>query len=76
MSSQTTLYRQCFLTDSGKRVLAHILTEGGYFDTDIITEGDIAVQNFTKKIVKNLGICQTPESVSEYVNKILELKVS
>ncbi len=68
------MYRQCFMTDAGKRVLGDILINAGYFDTDLTTEGEIAVQNFAKRIVKKLGVCGTPESVLEYIDKILELR--
>ena len=69
-----TAYRTCFSTDAGRRVLSNILITGGYFDTDLTTEGELAVQNFVKRIVKKLGICDTPEKADEYVDKLLELK--
>ena len=72
--SQTVSYRQCFTSDAGRWTLGDILINGGYFDTDLKTEGEIAVQNFVKRIVKKLGICSTPESISEYINKLFELK--
>jgi hypothetical protein len=56
LDKTVTDYRTCFSSDAGKRVLGDILINGGYFDTDLVTEGDIAVQNFVKKIVRKLGI--------------------
>lgn len=74
MDNQVISHRTCFSTDAGKRVLAYILTEAGYFDTDLKTLEEQAVLNFAKKVVKNLGICNEPESVSEFVNKLMEMK--
>ncbi len=50
------------------------MLDGGYFDCDLKTEGEIAVQNFVKQIVKNLGICGGPEDVGSYVQKLFELE--
>ncbi len=75
--SQVASYRACFGTDAGKRVLEHLLTDAGYFDTDLFSEGDIAVQNFAKKIIKNLGVFRIVNKkvtgVDAYVNKLFEL---
>ena len=68
-------YRACFMTDAGKRVLGHLLIEGGYFDSDLKTESEIAVQNFVKRIFRNLGICSKPDSVKFYVDKLFELGI-
>ncbi len=75
-SETVTASRQCFSTDAGRKVLGQILIDAGYFDTDLVTEGEIAVQNFAKQIVKNLGICTKPEDMSFYVNKLFELPFS
>ncbi len=72
-NSQVASWRTCFNTDAGKRVLGQILIDGGYFDTDLKTEGEIAVQNFVKGIVKNLGIFNDPKDVSGYIQKLMEL---
>jgi len=66
-------YRATFSTDAGKRVLAHLLLESGYFDCDLKTEGEIAVLNFVKKIIRNLGICTEPKDVAGFVQKLMEL---
>jgi len=73
--TQTNSYRQTFITDSGRRVLAHLLVEAGFFDCDMKTTEELAVLNYAKKIIKNMGICQTPDSVSEYVNKLMEISI-
>lgn len=75
MDNQVTDYRQTFTTNSGRRVLAHILTEAGYFDCDTKTPEELSVLNFAKQIIRNMGICQTPDSVMEFTNKLFEISV-
>ena len=75
MDSTITDFRTCFGTDAGRRVLGHLLIEGGYFDSDLETEGELAVQNFTKRIFRNLGICSKPESVRGYIDKLFEIGI-
>ncbi len=72
MDNTVISYRTCFNTDAGKRTFGDILINGGYFDDDLKTEGEIAVQNFVKGLVKKLGI-DGPEVVDSYVNKLFEL---
>lgn len=67
-------YRACFSTDAGKAVLADLLRHSGYFDTDLTNAGEIAVQNFVKKILMNMGIVTSPDNIPEFVNSILNLK--
>jgi hypothetical protein len=62
------------MTDSGKRVLAYLLMESGYFDTDLSTLEELAVLNFVKKIIKNIGIV-TPAQTTEFVQKLFEISV-
>lgn len=62
MDSTVTAYRQTFSTESGKRVLVDILSQAGFFDTNLSTPEEIAVENFAKKILKKSGLCgQVPE---------------
>ncbi len=68
-----TSYRTFFTNDAGKRVLAELLTQAGVFDTDLKPE-EVAVENFAKEILHKMGICNTPESVQEYVQKLSEMK--
>ncbi|MBW2345564.1 MAG: hypothetical protein JRF53_16495 [Deltaproteobacteria bacterium] len=67
-------YRMCFSTDAGKRVLGHILADSGYFDTDLSTDGEIAVQNFVKNILKNLGVYNV-STINSYVNNLFKIPV-
>ena len=71
---QVTSYRTFFVNDSGKRVLAELLTDAGLFDTDLSTPEEIAVENYAKKILHKMGICNTPESIMEYIQKLSEMK--
>lgn len=73
---QIAVYRACFSTGSGKMVLSHLLTEAGMFDDNLKTSEEIAVENFAKKILKNLGILEVSEKIPEYVNKLFELRSS
>jgi len=77
--TQVTDYRTCFGgSDSGKRVLGHLLAEAGYFDTDLKTPEEQAVLNYAKKILANLGIFSIKEDgkvegIDVFVNKIFEM---
>lgn len=73
IDNQTITYRTCFSTDAGKRVLGQLLIDAGYFDIDLKTLEELAVLNFAKKIIVNLGICNTPDSIDSFVNKLFEL---
>jgi hypothetical protein len=62
------------MTDAGKFVLGDLLKHCGYFDTDLGTTEEIAVQNFVKKMLMNMGIVTKPENIPEFVEAILNLK--
>jgi hypothetical protein len=70
---QQKQYRQCFGTDSGKKVLGHMLIQAGHFDADLAGEGEIAIHNFMNMILNNAGIYSV-ENVDGYVQKLFELK--
>ncbi len=65
-------YRTCFNTEAGKSVLAHMLANGGYFDDDVSTPEDVAIVNFLKRILKNIGVCNI-ETVDSYVQNLFNL---
>lgn len=67
------LYRQCFGTDAGKKVLGDMLIQAGHFDKDLATEAEMAVNNFMNMILTNTGIYSV-ENVDGYVQKLFELK--
>ena len=76
----TASYRACFGTDAGKRVLGNILLDAGYFDSDLSLDGEIAVQNFAKKIVGKItgapldrNITLTKDKVDGYINGLYNL---
>ena len=52
-------YRDTFSTPSGKRVLAHLLADMGFYDSKIYTVEEIAVANYAKKILIRLGVIGT-----------------
>ncbi len=74
MDSQVTDFRTCFGTDAGRRVLALILAEVGVFDDDLKTPEDMGKRNFGSWILRQMGICKTPESIMELTNKFMEMK--
>ena len=49
-------YRATFSTDSGKKVLAHLLADMGFWDSTIGTPEEIAVVNYAKKILMRIGV--------------------
>lgn len=50
-----TEYRNTFTTKAGKKVLAHMLAELRFFST-AMTEEEVALQNYAKNLLLNLGI--------------------
>ncbi len=65
-------YRTCFGTEAGKKVLGDILIQSGYFDLDLETPEEIAIQNFGKYIVHNLGV-NSVDNVDTYVQNLFNL---
>ena len=74
-NNQAIICRTCFSTDSGRRTLALLLTEAGFFDSDLKTLEELAVLNYATQIIKDMGILNTPQSVTEFVNKLMEMKM-
>lgn len=66
-------YRECFSTAAGKKVLAHLLADMGFFDDNVKPE-EIILQNYARKILKNLGILHI-ENVQGMVEKLFELPI-
>jgi len=72
--------RTCFLgSDAGKRTLANMLTESGFF-TVIHTLEEQAVENFMKKILGWVGSypiegVSDKERIDSFVNKLTEMKI-
>ena len=67
-------YRQCFMTDPGRFVLGDLLKHSGFFDPDIASPEEVAVQNFMKIILKNMKIVDKEDKIPEFVNKLFELR--
>lgn len=69
-------YKTCFTTNTGRRVLAHLLANAGVFDTNIKTTEEAAVENFAKGILENMGLYgkENIEKVQQITNAILDVK--
>ena len=68
-------YRQCFNPGSGRIVLTDLLIEGGFFDDDLKTAEEIAVENFVKKIMYKMGVYDKKAlgQQSRFVDNIFKL---
>ena len=72
--------RTCFLgSDAGKRTLANMLTEAGFFKLNHTLE-ELAVENFAKVILGWTGSYpmeghSSKERIDIFVNKLSEMKV-
>ena len=83
MDSTVNSYRACFSSGEGRRVLVDILAEAGFFDTNLSTPEEIAVENFAKKILKKSGLCgAVPEhswlsidNLDSFGQKLFELAI-
>ncbi len=64
-------YRQCFMTEPGKRVLANLLMEARFFEYTHTPE-EQAVENFIKTILTKTG-AYNRGNVNNYVDKLLSL---
>jgi len=70
-------YRTCFSGGSGKMVLTDLLMEAGFFDDDLKTTEELAVENFVKKILHKMGVYDKKDLSQQvrFVDKLLELPV-
>ena len=72
--------RTCFLgSDAGRRTLANMLTESGFF-TIIHTSEEMAVENFMKKILGWTGSYPIEkhsgkDRIDSFVQKLTEMKI-
>lgn len=73
MDATTAIYKQCFQTDIGKRVLANMMLEAGWFDYNKTPE-EQAVENFVKTILCKCGF-YNPNQVDELVTKLMSMSV-
>ena len=65
--------RNCFSTDVGKRVLGQMMLDAGFFDSDLKTEGEIAVENYVKNILKIMGIYDDPKKIGQIVDGLINV---
>lgn len=54
--SVTDDYRRVFSTPEGRRVLGHMLVELHFFDEIIDNPEEIALSNYARRLLRNLGI--------------------
>ena len=73
-NTTTQYYRDCFGSDSGKKVLAHLLADMGFYDDNIQTVDEMAVSNYARRILKRLGIIGT-ENLDYYSNMFINAPV-
>ena len=64
-------YRQCFMTEPGRRVLANLLIEAKFFDYTTTPE-EQAVENFVKTIMTKCG-CYNVDNVDAYISNLFNL---
>ena len=67
--------RNCFSTDVGKRVLGQMMLDAGFFDSDLKTEGEIAVENYVKNILKIMGIYDDPKKIGQIVDGLINVQI-
>ena len=73
MDATVNIYRQCFKTDVGKRVLANMMVEAGWFGYNKTPE-EQAVENFVKTILCKCGFYDA-NHVDEYVTKLMSMSL-
>ena len=67
-------YKTCFTTNTGRRVLCHLLMEAGLFDTDIKTPEEVAVENYAKQILKNMGLFGKVDKAQQITDAMLNIQ--
>jgi len=72
-------YRECFSTDCGQRVLANMLTEGGFF-LPLKTLDELSVENFLKTVLNKCGAYpaegkSSNARIESYVQKLLSMSI-
>lgn len=62
-------YRRCFGTPDGRKVLANMLIDTGYFDTG----GEPALRNYATRLLNTLGFVDVPTKIDQLVDKMFEI---
>jgi len=70
-------YRTCFTAKSGRMVLTDLLMDAGFFDDDLKTTEEAAVENFAKKILFKMGVYDKKDLKQQerFVDNLFELPV-
>lgn len=59
----THLHREVFLRSaSGQELLAYLLGDMGVFDEDVTEAGEVAVANYGRRMLTNLGLVNTKDT--------------
>ena len=73
--SNAAKYRRCFTAADGPGVLAHLLSEMGFFsETD--DETTAVTRRFAAKMLRDMGITDTVEKIEYIVRQMLELPIT
>lgn len=67
-------YRNVFGTENGRKVLAHMLTELGVFDTGYTDAGSVALQDYGKRLLWRCGIW-CAENMQDMINCFFKISV-
>lgn len=73
MDVTDVIYKQTFCTDSGKRTLANMMIEAGWFECNDTPEQQ-AVENFMKTILCKCGFYDANHA-DELVTKLMSMSV-
>ena len=77
LEHEQQIYRRCFSTAEGRLVLGNLLANAGVFDTNIKTPEELAVENFAKGILENMGLYgrDNINKVSQIIDALLGVQV-
>lgn len=63
-------YRTVFGSYEGQKVLAHLLTNLGYFDDN----ADTSLRMFANQLMAIMGFTDTPDKVEQFIEKCFEIQ--
>lgn len=66
-------YRSVFTSRTGRKVLTHMLAELHFFDEIQLTDEEIILSNYAKRLLNRIGIWKGL-NVGEIVNAFLDIK--
>lgn len=71
-------YREVFTSGAGQEVLAHILSELDFFNTEVTTPEEVARANAARRILEHMGIwvAENAITITQAILAIPPLEVS